>query len=83
MSVKRYWKDTGQVSSEVGEHSEGDYIRYEDYVALENRSMALDGLLDGIELIAVNDKSGCQCCSLIVQAIVAERPTKAKPQGDT
>lgn len=70
MSVKRYWKDTGQVPSEVGEHSEGDYIRYEDYLALENRSLALDGLLDGIELIAVNDKTGCRSCEAVIQAIM-------------
>lgn len=33
MGIKRYWKETGQVPSEVGENSEGDYVRYDELVA--------------------------------------------------
>ena len=32
----------------------------------------LKGLLDGVELIALNDKSGCLSCTAVVNAIVSE-----------
>jgi hypothetical protein len=39
----------------------------------------MDGLLDGIELIAVNDKTGCRSCTAIIQAIISERPLTHRP----
>jgi len=42
MSVKRYWKDTGQVPSEVGENPQGDYVRYKEFAEVVTRSEALE-----------------------------------------
>ena len=42
------------------------------FEAARSENLQLRGLLDGIELIALNDKSGCHSCTAVVNAIVTE-----------
>jgi len=44
---------------------------------LEAENARLAGILDGVELIAVNDKTGCRSCTAVVNAIVTEQPNRA------
>ena len=46
--VKRYWKDTGEVPREVGEHPEGDYVPHSEWLAAQRTIRELEAERDAL-----------------------------------
>jgi hypothetical protein len=71
--VKRYSPD---VNSRMCKEVDGDYVHAEDFDRLRGQLAEARELLDQIETIAVNDRSGCVSCTGVVNLIVAAMETK-------
>lgn len=77
MSVKRYWKETGQVLSTVGENPEGDYVRYEDYARLSDALKAIE--LKSMATGCTDWAARTACHQIARDALRSERDAEAKP----
>ena len=57
--VKRYWKETGQVPSEVGEHPDGDYVKFADYDAAQARIRELEAENERLLSLTIRWSKSC------------------------